>query len=50
VYKGDWVEDEKSGKGNSYIKLLGVHILPNKDKYDGEWKNGKKEGSGRLFC
>ena len=26
-----------------------MKIYPNGDKYNGEWKNGKKEGKGEIF-
>jgi len=28
--------------------ILGIRYYENKNKYDGEWKDGKREGRGNL--
>jgi len=46
------------GKGNSCIKYIGALNYANKDKYEGKFKDNKKEGKGimeiisryLLFC
>ena len=40
MYEGDWVDDQRSGKG--------FESLEGKFKYEGEFKNNKKHGSGNL--
>lgn len=44
TYSGDWLNDERHGKGIMKYK-------PNDDnclRYTGDWVNGKKEGKGRM--
>ncbi|KUF94307.1 NPP1 protein [Phytophthora nicotianae] len=41
VYDGEWVNNERSGRGTL--------ILVNGDRYEGHWLNDKKEGPGRYF-
>jgi len=28
---------------------IGVYLYADKTKYDGEWKNNKRDGEGKLF-
>lgn len=43
VYKGDWVQDKKSGSGT-------ISSLDEKELiYDGSFKDDKKNGLGRLI-
>lgn len=39
IYKGQWENGERNGKGILYEKM-------NNSYYDGDWKGGKKEGKG----
>jgi hypothetical protein len=35
--------------GNPPFNSLEVHSYPNGDKYEGEWKDGKRNGRGKVF-
>jgi len=37
-FQGEWIEDKVNGKG--------LMIYPSKDKYEGDFKDGIKKGSG----
>ena len=38
IYKGERIDKKREGKG--------ICTLPDGDKYDGEWYDGKKDGTG----
>ena len=42
LYEGDWLEDQKNGKGKFFMKNTGAYLL-------GEFKNGKAEGKGKII-
>ena len=41
IYEGDWVNDDYEGHGK--------YINKNGDYYEGQFKNGLKNGKGKIF-
>ncbi|XP_043283425.1 MORN repeat-containing protein 3-like [Venturia canescens] len=41
IYKGDWLNDQRHGKGVELIEATGL-------QYEGEWSHDKKHGYGEL--
>ena len=50
VYIGEWFQGVQSGYGEMYweTELVNSAQFPNKNHYSGEWKNGRRNGKGRL--
>lgn len=50
-YDGDWLDNKKSGKGNSlfYNYKKGIYAYASGDRYEGEWQDGKRHGKGILY-
>ena len=46
-YEGDWVDDNKEGKGIGKYYNIGIQVDENGDKYEGDWKDNAKTGSGK---
>lgn len=41
TYEGEWFDDQRSGQG--------MLRLPNENRYEGFFKNDKKNGTGKFF-
>ena len=41
IYEGDWIEDKKEGNGKE--------IYENGEYYIGQFKNGLRNGKGKLY-
>lgn len=57
IYQGDWVSDEKTGKGRQTFRTTGCREGgehgQRQEWYDGDWLGGKMQGKGDssgLFC
>lgn len=48
TYKGNWVSGKRSGQGTYKVVTRGEDSITEL-KYDGFWKNDKKEGKGELL-
>lgn len=48
TYKGNWVVGKRSGQGTYKVVTRGEDSIT-EVKYDGFWKNDKKEGKGELL-
>jgi len=47
-YQGQYKDDKRDGKGNSYRLHLGIHYYSNGSKYSGNWKEDKINGHGKY--